>query len=106
MQQMKKDEYIKLRDEIHNKFFQLRWELVNLDDKYIREAEIQQYKKGEEVMLHKGREVIPVYVDGYEIDKFTDDVMLKLVQCKKDGKPSKRSVIYCPSCGDYVEKIQ
>lgn len=105
MQKMKKDEYIKLRDEIHGKLFQLRWELVNLDDKYIREAEIQQYKKGEKVMLHKGRWSCPVYVDGYEIDKFTDDVMLKLVQCRKDGKPSKRSVVYCPSCGDYVEKI-
>ena len=47
MQQMKKDEYIKLRDEIHNKLSRLHWELVDLDNKYIREAEIQQYKKGD-----------------------------------------------------------
>ena len=103
---MKKEEYIRQRDEIIDKQFKLNWELRDLENKYIREAGVQQYKVGEKLMLHSGSLDIPVYVNGYEIDKFSEDVILKLVHCKKDGKPSKKRVIYCPSCGDYVEKIQ
>lgn len=103
---MEKKEYIRQRDEIIDKQFKLRWEFRDLEDKYIREAEIQQYKVGEKVMVHSGSLTVPAYVNGYEIDKFSDDVILKLVQCKKDGKPSKIKMTYCPSCGDYVEKIK
>lgn len=103
---MKKDEYIKLRKEIFDKELKLRRELRDLQSKYIRESEIQQYKVGEKVMVHRGSLTVPAYVNGYEIDKFSDEVILKLVQCKKDGKPSKIKMTYCPSCGDYVEKIK
>ena len=103
---MEREEYIRQRDEIFDKQFKLRWEMMELEDKYIRESDLQKYKKGVKVMVHSGKTAIPAYVDGYEIDKFSDEVMLKLVQCKKDGKPSKRSLVYCPTAGDWVEIIK
>lgn len=102
---MRKDEYIKLRKEIFDKELKLRRELRDLQRKYIRESEIQQYKVGEKVMVHKDSLTVPAFVDGYEIDKSSDDVILQLVQCKKNGKPSKIRLTYWPQCGDYVEKI-
>ena len=101
---MTKDEYIRLRNEINNKQAELNHELWNLQNRYMRESEVNQFMYGEKILLHKRGESIPGFVVGCEIDKCSDEVILKLVECKKDGTPSKRSLYYFPACGDYVEK--
>lgn len=101
---MTKDEYIRLRDEIIGKQLMLDRELHDLQDRYIRESKLQQFRYGEKVLVHKYGKSIPGYVVGCEIDKCSDDVMLSLVECKKDGTPSKRKLYYIPPRGDYVEK--
>ena len=101
---MNKEVYIRLRDEITDKQLKLKRELYDLQERYMRESAINQFKYGEKILLHKRGETIPGFVVGCEIYKCSDDVILKLVERKKDGTPSKRKLYYFPTCGDYVEK--
>lgn len=103
---MKKQEFIDLMIEISMKREKLQKEENELKQAYINASDAMQFKVGEKVLVHKGKQQVYGFVNGYFVDSFRSDVMLSLSECKKDGTPSKRRLYYFPWAGDKVEKIE
>lgn len=105
---MKKEDYINQMNDICRREFELRRERGALKDKYIKESEIyQKFKVGEKVMAYINDKPVPAFVNGFEINAYSNnEVILSLVHCKRDGKSSKKKLLYVPDCGDRVEKTE
>lgn len=104
---MKKEDYISQLNDIIRREYDLRHERKILINKYIEESEIyQNFKIGEKVMAYINKKPVPAFVNGFEITYYSDnEVILSLVKCKQNGKPSEKKLIYVPDCGDRVDKI-
>lgn len=102
---MIREEYIKRLNEINVRFHKLAREKNDLKLQYIRESELNKFKYGEKVIVHKGKETLYAFVMGCEIEH-DGEIRLILKKVKKDGTPAKNlRVFYFPEYGDTVEKI-
>lgn len=103
---MKKEYFENQLNDIFRRECNLISERGSLIDKYIRESEIySKFKVGDKVMVYMNNNPRPAFVDGFKIDNFSNDVLLKLVYCTASGKPSKNPLLYVPEAGDRIEKI-
>ena len=102
---MKKEEYIKRLDDINRRLLELGREKDELKLQYMRESELNKFKYGEKVIVHKGKETVYAFATGLEISN--GEVTLILKKVKKDGTPSKNlRVFYYPELGHTVKRIE
>ena len=103
---MKTEEYKRQLQDIERREAELRDEKSRLQQRYIQESGITEYKIGEKVLLHKGSMTYQAMVRGYLIDSYWHDVVLNLMRCNTDGTMSKYYLTYHPADGDWVEKMK
>ena len=103
---MKTEEYKRQLQDIERREAELRAEKSRLQQRYIQESGITEYKIGEKVLLHKGSMTYQAMVRGYLIDSYWHDVVLHLMTCKKIGTMGRKYLTYHPANGDWVEKIE
>lgn len=103
---MKKEEYVKRREELLHEIRVINDQIRNLEIQYIKESELNQFTVGEKVRVIKSRSGVEYgFVVGAEAGA-GGGLLLLLKKCKKDGTMSKRDLDYIPAFGDRVEKIK
>lgn len=103
---MTKEEYIRKLEDFNRRFLELEREKKELNLQYIRESELNKFKYGEKVIVHKGKETLYAFVMGCEIEN-NGEIRLILKKVKKDGTPAQNlRVYYHPEYGDKIEKIE
>ena len=104
---MEKKEFLKKKEEYQQQISDINLKIHYLKSEYINTSPMKQFKIGDKVVVNKrGRNPIYGFVTGYNIGRFSNEVIVELVQCKKDGPPSKKKLDYWPEYGDYVEKYK
>lgn len=103
---MKKDEYVKRREELLHEIRVIKDQIRKLEIQYINESALSQFTVGEKVRVIKSRSGVEYgFVVGAEVGA-EGGLALLLKKCKKDGTMSKRDLNYIPAVGDIVEKIK
>lgn len=103
---MKKEEYVKRREELLHEIRVINDQIRNLEIQYIKESELNQFTVGEKVRVIKSRSGVEYgFVVGAKAGA-GGGLLLLLKKCKKDGTMSKRDLDYIPAFGDRVEKIK
>ena len=103
---MEREEYKRRLVDIVRREAELRNEKLKLQEQYILESGMTEYKIGEKVLLHKGPITHQAIVKGYQIDSYWHDVVLHLMTCKKVGTMARKYLTYHPADGDWVEKME
>ena len=103
---MKKEEYVKRREELLHEIRVINDQIRKLEIQYINESVLNQFTVGEKVRVIKSRSGVEYgFVVGAEAGA-EGGLALLLKKCKKDGTMSKRDLNYIPAVGDIVEKIK
>ena len=103
---MKKEEYVKRREELMHEIRVIKNHIRKLEIQYIKESELNQFTVGEKVRVIKSRSGVEYgFVVGAKAGA-GGGLLLLLKKCKKDGTMSKRDLDYIPAFGDRVEKIK
>ena len=102
---MKKEEYVKRREELMREICVIKNQIHKLEIQYINESALNQFTVGEKVRVVKSRSGVEYgFVIGAEVNSAGEPV-LRLKKCKKDGSMSKLDLYYISEAGDKVEKI-